>query len=153
MEWQRNQLSRLCFIETDPQRDARRRFHELAVQSELFEVQTNHSRNGRVSAIRGRGERVSIRKGSPRENDSTPYYVRGKPGIVEEICAPFTNPHRTASKPTGGAPLRTYRTRFWARDVWPELPGASGETFIIQLSEDWLMPLHWSAPACMKGAI
>ena len=37
------------------------------------------------------GERVSIRKGSSRKNDSTPYYVRGKSGIVEEICAPFTN--------------------------------------------------------------
>ncbi len=88
------------------------------------------------------GERVSIRKGSSRENDSTPYYVRGKSGIVEEICAPFTNPYRTASKPAGRAPPRTYRTRFSAREVWPELPGASGETFIIRLSEDWLMPLH-----------
>jgi nitrile hydratase subunit beta len=86
------------------------------------------------------GERVSIRKGSPRENDSTPYYVRGKSGIVEEICAPFTDPYRTAS--AGGAPLRTYRTQFSAREVWPELPGASGETFTIRLSEDWLMPLH-----------
>ena len=90
------------------------------------------------------GERVSIRKGSPRENDSTPYYVRGKSGIVEEICAPFTtsSPYRTAYKPAGGAPPPSYRTRFSAREVWPELPGASGETFTIRLSEDWLMPLH-----------
>ena len=54
--WQGKQLSRLCFFETDPQRDTRRRFHELAVQSELSEVQTNHARNGRVGAIRGRRE-------------------------------------------------------------------------------------------------
>ena len=141
MEWQRNQLSRLCFIETDPQRDARRRLHELAVQSELFEVKPTTDETSE-SARFAVGERVSIRKGSSRENDSTPYYVRGKSGIVEEICAPFTNPYRTASKPAGRAPPRTYRTRFSAREVWPELPGASGETFIIRLSEDWLMPLH-----------
>jgi nitrile hydratase subunit beta len=88
------------------------------------------------------GERVSIRKGSPQESGTTPYYVRGKSGIVEEICAPFTGPDRTASKPAEGAPLRSYRMRFSAREVWPELPGASGETLTMRISEDWLMPLH-----------
>ena len=88
------------------------------------------------------GERVSVRKGSAHESGSTPYYVRGKSGIVEEICAPFTSPDRTASKPAEGAPLRSYRMRFSAREVWPELPGASGETLTMRISEDWLMPLH-----------
>jgi len=106
-------------------------------------LKSKRTTHGTVESARfAVGERVSIRKGSSRENDSTPYYVRGKSGIVEEICAPFTNPYRTASKPAGRAPPRTYRTRFSAREVWPELPGASGETFIIQLSEDWLMPLQ-----------
>jgi hypothetical protein len=69
-------------------------------------------------------------------------YVRGKFGAVEEICAPFTGPDRTASKPAEGAPLRSYRMRFSAREVWPNLPGASGETLTMRISEDWLMPLR-----------
>jgi nitrile hydratase beta subunit-like protein len=83
-------------------------------------------------------ERVGIRSESPQENDSTPYYVRGKFGIVEEICAPLTSPNRTASKPA----LRSYRIRFSARDVWPNLPGASGETLTVRINEDWLMPVR-----------
>jgi hypothetical protein len=87
------------------------------------------------------GERVSVRKGSPHESGSTPYYVRGKSGIVEEICTP-SSPDYTASKPAEGAPLPSYRMRFSAREVWPELSGASGETLTMRINEDWLMPLH-----------
>ena len=88
------------------------------------------------------GDRVSVRQGSPHDDGSPPYYLRGKFGVVEEICTPFTSPDRTASKPAEGAPRRSYRMRFSAREVWPELPGASGETLTMRISEDWLMPLR-----------
>jgi hypothetical protein len=46
------------------------------------------------------GERVSIRKGSPQESGNAPNYVRGKSGIVGEICAP---------SPAGPHGLRAHR--------------------------------------------
>jgi hypothetical protein len=94
-------------------------------------------------AVRARfvlGDRVSVRHGSPHEDGSPPYYLRGKSGDVEEVCAAFTK-----SKPLafdrGRTPARQiYRVRFAAHEAWPESPGAPGDTLALFISEDWLEP-------------
>jgi nitrile hydratase beta subunit-like protein len=99
------------------------------------------------------GDRVSVRRGSPQESGSTPYYVRGKSGVVEEVCEAFTNSGHTASDPAGTSPRQSYRMRFLAREVWPELPGAPGETLAIRISEDWLELSPEKAPGSIAAQL
>jgi hypothetical protein len=85
------------------------------------------------------GDRVSVRQKSPHEDGSPPYYLRGKSGVVEEVCAAFTrSKHMTFDR--GTPPRQIYRLRFVAHEVWPESPGAPGDTLALFISEDWLEP-------------
>ena len=83
------------------------------------------------------GQRVNVRTGNGHGSNIPPYYVRGKLGIVEEVCGSLTHPDRAPSA-TPDLPVQSYRLRFLAREVWPELPGASGETLAVRISEEWL---------------
>ena len=100
----------------------------------------SNKRAARASAMPARfvlGQRVNVRTGNGHGNNSPPYYVRGKLGVVEEVCAGLTHSDRA---PGAGAdlPMQSYRLRFLAREVWPELPGARGETLAVRISEEWL---------------
>ena len=82
-------------------------------------------------------DRVTVREGSSQEGGGTPSYVRGKSGIVEEVGEAFTViANRGATTPPG----QMYRMRFAAREVWPDSPGAAGDTLSLRISEDQLEP-------------
>jgi hypothetical protein len=98
-------------------------------------------RPGVVAATRARfalGDRVSVRQESSQEGGNTPYYVRGKSGIVEEVSGAFTNPERLLAHGGATTPSRKIYVRFAAREVWPESPGAPGDTLALDISEDQL---------------
>lgn len=102
-----------------------------------------------VAGMRARfalGDRVSVRQGSSQEDGSTPYYVRGKSGVVEEVGEAFTKSrHMTSDR--GRTPARQiYCLRFAAREVWPESPGAPGDTLALRISEDQLEASPTKAP-------
>jgi nitrile hydratase subunit beta len=89
------------------------------------------------------GDRVSVRQPLVSDASAIPIYVRGKSGIVEEVCEPSTRSGHTISDP-GRTPRRQmYRLRFMASEVWPRSPGAAGDTLSLRVSEDLLEP---SAP-------
>jgi nitrile hydratase beta subunit-like protein len=92
------------------------------------------------------GDRVRIRQISPLKRGSPPYYVHGKSGVVEEVCKAITNPEVMTADHSIAPPRLVYRLRFSARDVWPESPGASGDTLAIDISEDWLEPSPVTPP-------
>lgn len=101
------------------------------------------------AALRARfapGDRVSIRSESLLESGNPPYYVYGKSGMVEEVCRAVTNPECVASDTAITPPGHVYRMRLSAREVWPESPGAYGDTLAIDISEDWLEPSPVTSP-------
>lgn len=105
----------------------------------LSYLSTKRPTIGSVTAARfALGQRVRVRMGSDEEESSTPYYVRGRSGVVEEVCAEPTSPKRAAPDPARDLPMQSYRMRFLAREVWPGLPGAPGETLAVRIGEDWL---------------
>ena len=97
-----------------------------------------------VAGMRARfalGDRVSVREGSSQEGGGTPSYVRGKSGVVEEVGEAFTDSEKLIANRGVTTPLRQmYRMRFAAREVWPDSPGAPGDTLSLRISEDQLEP-------------
>jgi hypothetical protein len=94
------------------------------------------------AAMRARfapGDRVSVRHQQPQEDGATPDYVRGKSGVIEELGEAHQPEHLTSNRGKT-RPGQVYRMRFTAREVWPESPGASGDTLALQISEDQLEP-------------
>ena len=99
------------------------------------------------------GDRVSIRQDSLPKSGSPPYYVHGRYGVVEEVCRAITNPECVTADTVVTPPRHVYRMRFSAREVWPESPGAAGDTLAINISEDWLEPTPVTLPRPIAPAI
>jgi hypothetical protein len=77
----------------------------------------------------------------------TPYYLKGREGVVIEDAGTHRNPEQLAYfKP--GLPLkRLYRVRFLQRELWPDYAGAEGDVLEADLYEHWLEPIDKKAPA------
>jgi hypothetical protein len=87
-----------------------------------------------------RGDRVAVRAAYPLGHVRTPFYVRGKSGVIERLCGAFGNPEELAYA-RSGLPLQPlYRVRFRQSDVWPDYGGQAADTVDIEIYEHWLEP-------------
>ena len=84
------------------------------------------------------GDRVSVREAYPIGHVRTPYYVRGRRGMIERLCGTFANPEELAYARSGrpGQPL--YRVRFLQRDVWPDYTGQPDDVVEVEIYQHWL---------------
>ena len=86
------------------------------------------------------GEAVQVRWAIPPGHIRTPYYARGKPGVVERICGSFANPEELAQGRDGLPARPLYRVRFDQRVLWPDYAEAEGDCVEIEIFEHWLEP-------------
>ena len=86
------------------------------------------------------GARVVVRRGNPPGHLRTPFYIRGKQGVVERICGEFRNPEELAYGRSGEPKQVLYRVRFGQNQVWPNYAGPPADTIDIELYEHWLEP-------------
>ncbi len=86
------------------------------------------------------GARVKVRRASPPGHVRTPYYIRGKAGVIERLCGAFRNPEELAFGRGGEPEQPLYRVRFVQRDVWPDYSGPAHDTIDVELYEHWLEP-------------
>jgi nitrile hydratase len=101
-----------------------------------------------MSARFAAGDRVRVRWADPPGHLRTPYYIRGKAGVIERVLAPYPNPEERAYGRSGLPAPWLYRVRFRQVDLWREyalsLPRASGftpeDTVDVELYEHWLEP-------------
>ena len=84
------------------------------------------------------GAPVNVKRGNPPGHIRTPYYIRGKSGVVERICGEFRNPEELAYGRSGEPKQVLYRVRFAQKDVWPGYTGPAGDTIDVELYEHWL---------------
>ncbi|MGE3806957.1 MAG: SH3-like domain-containing protein [Gemmataceae bacterium] len=84
------------------------------------------------------GDRVRVRALFPPGHVRTPWYIRGKEGIIERVLPAFPNPEECAYGRSGlpGQPL--YRVRFLQRELWPDYQGAAGDTIDVEIYQHWL---------------
>ncbi len=84
------------------------------------------------------GQAVRVKRGNPPGHIRTPYYIRGKTGLVERICGEFRNPEELAYGRSGEPKRVLYRVRFAQKQVWPDYAGPTNDTIDIELYEHWL---------------
>jgi nitrile hydratase len=86
------------------------------------------------------GDRVRVRQAYPPGHVRTPYYIRGKSGVIERILEAFPNPEERAYGRSGLPAQVLYRVRFAQTEVWPNYTGPDGDTVDIEIFEHWLEP-------------
>ena len=86
------------------------------------------------------GDTVAVRVAYPRGHCRTPYYCRGKRGVVERICGEFRNPEELAYGRPGLPKQPLYRVRFALDQLWPGYAGPPDDTIDIEIYEHWLQP-------------
>ena len=94
----------------------------------------------RISARFRTGERVAVRAAYPIGHVRTPYYIRGKRGVIERLCGVYGNPEELAYARPGLPKLPLYRVRFLQRDVWPAYEGNPADTVDVEIFQHWLQP-------------
>ncbi len=68
----------------------------------------------------------------------TPFYVRGRLGIVVEMCGYFLNPEELAVGNTAGPVVPLYRVKFRQTDLWDDYSGSTLDTLCIEIYDHWL---------------
>lgn len=84
------------------------------------------------------GDRVSVKKSWPPGHRRTPFYIRGKTGVIERICGAFPNPEELAYGFDGMPKRVLYRVRFRQHDVWPAYDGPESDIIEMEIYEHWL---------------
>lgn len=83
-------------------------------------------------------ERVRVKSWAPPGlHVRTPWYLRGKTGVVERRLGPFANPERLAY----GLPaekLTLFRVRFTMREIWGARAENPDDTLDAEIFEHWL---------------
>jgi nitrile hydratase len=86
------------------------------------------------------GDRVAVRRSEAPGHIRTPYYVRGRAGVVERVCGPYANPEELAYGRKGLPAQPLYRVRFRQRDLWPDYAGPPADCVEVEIYEHWLEP-------------
>ena len=77
----------------------------------------------------------------------TPWYLRGKTGVIAEVQGQFRDPERLAYHRPGFPAQVLYKVRFEQRQLWPKYKGPATDQLEADIYEQWLLPT-----AAGKGA-
>jgi hypothetical protein len=86
------------------------------------------------------GDRVRVRRAYPLGHIRTPYYVRGRRGVVERLCGSFPVPEELAQMRSGLPAQPLYRVRFTQRELWPDDRRGEGDVVEVEIFQHWLEP-------------
>jgi len=84
------------------------------------------------------GDRVAVRVAEPPGHVRTPFYIRGKRGIIERLCGSFANPEELAYGRDGLPRQPLYRVRFRQCDVWTDYRGGAHDSIDVEIYQHWL---------------
>ena len=86
------------------------------------------------------GDSGRVRTAFPAGHCRTPYYCRGKTGIVTRHCGDFRNPEELAYGAYDGPLTPMYRVRFAQIDLWLDYDGPAQDKCEIEIYQHWLVP-------------
>ena len=84
------------------------------------------------------GDAVRVDEREQGGHVRTPRYIRGKHGVVTEICGPHPDPEKLGSGRLGVPFRMLYRVSFPQHDVWPDYRGGPADRLFVDLYEHWL---------------
>lgn len=88
------------------------------------------------------GDRVRIRNAHPPGHRRTPFYARGKTGVIERYCGEFRNPEELAYGFDGLPRRELYRVRLRQAELWDSYGGPPGDTLDLEIYDHWLERLE-----------
>jgi nitrile hydratase subunit beta len=97
------------------------------------------------------GDKVVIGNREAIGHCRTPWYVRGKTGVVVEIHGAFRDPERLAYHRPGLPALVLYKVRVRQRDLWPDYSGGHKDNLEVDIYEPWLAAAAMPATAARKA--
>ena len=86
------------------------------------------------------GDRIRVKTRVPTGHCRTPYYLRGKQGVVETDLGAFRNPEELAYHRDGLPEIELYRVRFDQTHLWTDYRGRDDDTLVADIYEHWLEP-------------
>ena len=84
------------------------------------------------------GDRVRVIEALPLGHVRTPFYIRGKTGMIERYCGSFPNPEELAQMRDGLPPQPLYRVKFRQQEVWPDYRGSPNDVLEVEIYQHWL---------------
>ena len=84
------------------------------------------------------GARVRVDKRTQDGHVRTPRYIRGKQGVVAEVCGAHPDPEKLGAGRLGVPFRMLYRVSFLQREVWPDYRGGALDRLFVDLYEHWL---------------
>jgi nitrile hydratase subunit beta len=87
------------------------------------------------------GDRVKVRRADVPGHIRTPWYIRGRAGVIERLCGTYPNPEELAYARSGLPAQPLYRVRFVQAAVWPDYVGSPADTLDVELYQHWLEPV------------
>lgn len=84
------------------------------------------------------GQKVRVKTGDPPGHIRTPFYLRGKEGIIEGMQGIYRNPEELAFGKPGLPKKPLYFVRFRQLDVWTGYGGPASDTLSADIYEHWL---------------
>ena len=87
------------------------------------------------------GTRVLVRALHPPGHCRTPFYTRGRCGVVLGLIDRQPDPEARAYGRDGLPPLPVYRVRFERAELWPEDGKADRDAVVVDIFEPWLEPV------------
>jgi nitrile hydratase len=84
------------------------------------------------------GSAVRVKAVFPPGHCRTPFYTRGRRGIVLRVIDHEPNPEERAYGRAGAPVLPVYRVRFAQDELWPDYAGPPGDAVVVDLFEPWL---------------
>lgn len=87
------------------------------------------------------GDTVAVREAFPPGHVRTPYFIRGRDGVVTQCVGRFPNPEELAYGRDGEPAVPLYRVQFKQADLWSDYTGPLSDTLVVDIYEHWLEPL------------
>ena len=88
----------------------------------------------------GIGDHVRVREAYPPGHIRTPYYIRGKSGVIADMVGFYKDPEKLAQGIREAPEKALYRVRFKQTIAWPDYEGPATDTLDIDIYEHWLEP-------------
>lgn len=95
-----------------------------------------------MSAVIGVGAAVRVLALDPPGHVRTPWFLRGRTGVVAARVAEHRDPEHLAYGRRDGPAVPVWRVRFAQADLWPDYRGAALDSVTADLFETWLEPLR-----------
>ncbi|MGB0505352.1 MAG: SH3-like domain-containing protein [Pikeienuella sp.] len=83
------------------------------------------------------GAEVTIKRSAPPGHVRTPWYLRGKIGVIERDLGLTGDPETLAYGHAGGS-VRLYRVRFSMTHIWGSETAKNNDTLDAEIFETWL---------------